>query len=300
MSAAIVVFGIASDASVEQWDGCRAARGIMLRWFLPDLDLPPLGFDVYRATIPDIPPLPFDDTNVAAVSGKPSWDYAGIVTLSCPSGLTFEPSARAGWNRLVITPNAPVRVRFSGTAWRIQVRAETIGAGVDVIALVDGAETLRQKLDVPNAQLLWRTRDVGEIVLSGEGTITFIGFHLLDDPRFWTHIAHRCLPVHDPGYPCGPAGAATEEDDARMRLPADAAAEWSQRFADPFKAMLPALHRLARGDAAARDSARLASIRGTRSSPLPMAWTSARSSAWPCSIRTWRACSDLRTTTCSR
>jgi hypothetical protein len=164
MSAPIVVFGIGSDASVEQWDGCGAARGIMLRWFLPDLDLPPLGFDVYRATIPDIPPLPFDDTNVAAMSGNPSWDYAGIVTLSCPSGLTFEPSARARWNRLVIPPNAPVRVRFSGTAWRIQVRAETVGAGIDVVALVDGAETLRQKLDVPNAQLLWRTRDVGEIV----------------------------------------------------------------------------------------------------------------------------------------
>jgi hypothetical protein len=87
--------------------------------------------------------------------------------------------------------------------------------------------------------------------LSGEGTISFIGFHLLDDPRFWTHIAHRCLPVHDPAYLCGPRGAATEEDEAEMRLPADAAVEWKQRFADPFKAMLPALHRLARGDVAA-------------------------------------------------
>jgi hypothetical protein len=142
----------------------------MLRWFLPDLDLPPLGFDVHRATIPHIPPPSFNDTNIAAVSGKPSWEYAGIVTLACPSGLTFEPPARAGWNRLVITPNAPVRVRFSGTAWRIQVRAETIGAGIHVVALVDGAEALRQKLDAPNAPLLWRTRDVGEIVLSGEGT----------------------------------------------------------------------------------------------------------------------------------
>jgi hypothetical protein len=28
----------------------RLPRGIMLRWSLPDLDLPPLGFDVYRRT----------------------------------------------------------------------------------------------------------------------------------------------------------------------------------------------------------------------------------------------------------
>ncbi len=49
-AAAIVVFGVGSDASVDQFDGCRATRGIMLRWFLPDLDFPPFGFDVHRAT----------------------------------------------------------------------------------------------------------------------------------------------------------------------------------------------------------------------------------------------------------
>jgi hypothetical protein len=124
---AIVAVGVGSDGSVDQFDGCRAPRGIMLRWFLSDLDLPQLGFDVHRATIPDIPPLPFDDINVAALSGKPSWDYAGIA------------------------PNAPVRVRFSGTAWRIiQVRAETVGAGIEVVAFVDGAETLRETLATPN------------------------------------------------------------------------------------------------------------------------------------------------------
>ena len=250
-AAAIVVFGVGSDASVDQFDGCRATRGIMLRWFLPDIDFPPLGFDVHRATIPDIPPLPFDDINVSLVSSKPSWKYAGIVTLSCTNGLAFEPSARAGWNRLVIAPNAPVRVRFGGPAWRIQVRAETIGAGIEVAAIVDGVEALRERLDQPNAQLLWRTRDVTELTLSGEGTITFIGFHLLDDSRFWTHIAHRCLPVHDAAYACAPRGAATEEDEAAMRLPAAVAVDWKPRFSAPFKAMLPALHRLARNDAPA-------------------------------------------------
>lgn len=248
---AIVVFGVGSDASVDQWDSCGATRGIMLRWFLPDLDFPQLGFDVYRAAIPDIPPLPFDDINVAAVSGKSSWDYAGIVTLSCANGLTFEPTGVSGWNALVVTPNAPVRVRFNGTAWRIQINAAPIGAGIEVVALVDGDETLRETLDQPNAQLLWRTRHVSEIVLRGEGTVSFIGFHLLDDSRFWTHITHRCLPVDDAGYACAPRGAATEEEEAAMRLPAAVSADWKERFSKPFKAMLPALRRLARGDAPA-------------------------------------------------
>ena len=248
---AIVVFGVGSDASVDQFDGCRATRGIMLRWFLPDLDFPAFGFDVHRAAIPDIPPLPFDDINTAAVTGKPNWEYAGIVTLSCASGLQFVPSGFAGWNLLVIAPNAPVRVKFKGSAWRIQVRAEPIGDGIEVAAVVDGVETLRETLGQPNAQLLWRPRDVTELVLRGEGVVSFIGFHLLEDSRFWTHVAHRCLPVHDAAYACGPRGAADEEDEAAMRLPAAVATDWKKRFSDPFKAMLPALHRLARGDAPA-------------------------------------------------
>ena len=93
---AIVVFGVGSDASVEQWDGYRASRGIMLRWFLPDLDFPPFGFDVHRASIPDIPPLPFDDINTQAVSGKTSWAYGGIVTLISRNGFTFQPTGFPG------------------------------------------------------------------------------------------------------------------------------------------------------------------------------------------------------------
>jgi hypothetical protein len=245
---AIVVFGIGSDASIEQWDGYRASRGIMLRWFLPDLDFPPFGFDVHRAAIPDIPPLPFDDINAAGVSGKIVWEYGGIVTLSCTNGFTFQPTGFPGRNALVITPGDPVRVRFNGTAWRIQVNAAPVGAGIEVVALVDGVETLRETLDQPNSQLLWRTRDVGEIVLRGEGVVSFIGFHLLNDARFWTHIAHRCLPVHHAGYACGPRSAANEQGEAVMRLPAPVAADWTRRFSDPFNRMLPALRRLARGD----------------------------------------------------
>lgn len=131
-----------SDGSVDQFNGCRATRGIVLRWFLPDLDFPPFGFDVHRATIPDVPPIPFDDINTAAVAGTPSWDHAGIVTLSCATSLTFQPTAFPGWNSLVVTSNAPVRVKFSGTAWRIQLSMERAADGIEVSAVVDGVERL--------------------------------------------------------------------------------------------------------------------------------------------------------------
>ncbi len=55
------------------------------------------------------------------------------------------------------------------------------------------------------------------------------------------------LPVIDPAYPCAPQPAGSEEDEARSRLPPDVSAEWTNRFARPFGAMLPALRRLAVG-----------------------------------------------------
>ena len=60
----------------------RSAAGILLRWFPPDdVDFPDLGYDVYRALVPDVPPLPFNGLNVPFVEGRPSWTY-GSVTLS--------------------------------------------------------------------------------------------------------------------------------------------------------------------------------------------------------------------------
>ena len=247
-SPGLVVFGLASDGTVGQWDGHQAHRGVMLRWFLDDFHLPEFGFDVYRAQIPDIPPLPFDDTTVAAIAGTPSWTYAGIVTLSCAAGLTFEPSSLLGNNRLVITPNAPVTVTFQGLAWLLRIHAETVGTGIEVAALVDGRPVQRQDLAFPGAELFWRTRGLREITITGDGSISFIGFHLLDDARYWTHLAHRCLPVDDPNYACGPQLTVTEAEEARSRLPAPVAAKWPARFDAPFADLLPALRRLARGD----------------------------------------------------
>ena len=291
----IVVFGVGSDASVDQFDGCRATRGIMLRWFLPDLDFPPLGFDVHRAAIPDIPPLPFDDINIAAVSGKPSWDYAGHRHAVLRERTHIRAVRAAGWNRLVITPNAPVRVTFNGSAWRIQVRAEPVGDGIDVVAVVDGAETFRETLDQPNAQLLWRTRDVTEIAAARR---RHCQLHRLSPARG--------QPLLDPHRAPLPAGARrgvclrAAWRRHRGRRSRDAAArrcggELEKRFADPFKAMLPALHRLARGDAPAAIPPDSLDPR-RRVSPPAMARASARSSASRCSIRMWRACLGLRTT----
>lgn len=95
----LTVFAVASDGSTDQWDGHKTPPGVLLRWFMPDgVDFPDLGFDVYRALVPDVPPLPFNDLNVPFVEGQPSWTY-GSITLSCPTGLHFEPAQLSGWWR---------------------------------------------------------------------------------------------------------------------------------------------------------------------------------------------------------
>ena len=122
----IVVFGVASDGTVGQWDGHPTPVGILLRWFAkPELGYPQLGFDLYRAQTTDAPPLPFNDFNVPFVEGKPDWFYANVIRLSCSNGLHFENSAQPGWWRLVITPATPLSVRFTGSAWFVTVRADS-------------------------------------------------------------------------------------------------------------------------------------------------------------------------------
>lgn len=121
----IVVFGVASDGSVPQWDGHPTPTGILLRWFVKaDLGYPELGFDLYRAQVPDVPALPFNDLNVPSVEGKRSWTYADVLTLYRPVGLHFEQTTQPGWWRLVITEAAPVSVLFTSPAWLIDIRSD--------------------------------------------------------------------------------------------------------------------------------------------------------------------------------
>lgn len=245
----ITVFGVASGGKVPQWDGHATPIGILLRWFVrPELGYPQLGFDVYRATVSDVPPLPFNDLNAPFANGRKAWTYAQQVTLSCTDGLQFEPTARAGWWRLLIkATGAPLHVQFAGPAWLIDLRADDGTTDLTVIGKVEGVEVLRARLTAPGETLQWRNRGIDALEMTGDGSLASIGYRLRDDPASWTFLAHRCLPVVDPAYPCAPQAAATAEDEARSRLPAPVAAEWPLRFAPAFANLLPALRRLALG-----------------------------------------------------
>ncbi|WP_250280076.1 hypothetical protein [Frankia sp. Cppng1_Ct_nod] len=246
----LVVFGVASDGSTEQWDGHRTPVGVLLRWFIrPDLGYPDYGFDVYRAAVPDTPVLPFDDLNAPFVEGRTAWD-TGLVTVSCPTGLHFLRSSQPGRWRLVVTPTSPVTISFSSPAWLAEVRTDAGTTGLEVAGLTGGVQRRRETLAAPGAAVRWRTRGVQVLELTGTGTVSSIGYHLLGDPASWTHLAHRCLPVVDPGYRCAPV-AVSEAAEARSRLPGPVAAEWAARFDAAFTALLPALRRLATRAAAA-------------------------------------------------
>jgi len=245
----VTVFGVASSGKVPQWDGHATPVGILLRWFVrAELGYPQLGFDVYRGTLSDVPPLPFNDLNAPLVNGRTTWTYAQQITLSCADGLLFEPTTLAGWWRLLIrSTRSPVRVRFIGPAWLIDLRADEGTSGLAAIGKVDGTEVLRAQLTAPGETLQWRNRGIDELELVGDGSLSSIGYRLRDDPASWTLLAHRCLPVIDPAYPCSPQMATTAEDEARSRLPAPVAAEWPGRFAQTFANLLPSLRRLATG-----------------------------------------------------
>ncbi len=243
----ITVFGVASNGKVLQWDGHATPIGILLRWFVrPELGYPQLGFEIYRGTVSDVPPLPFNDQNAPIVSGRTTWTYAQQITLSCNDGLKFESTARPGWWRLLIkSTRAPVQVQFAGPAWLIELRADDGTTDLTVIGKVDGAEVLRTQLTMPGETLQWRNRGIDSLELVGDGSLSSIGYRLRDDPASWSLLAHRCLPVIDPAYPCAPQATGTAEEEARSRLPAAVAAEWPTRFAQAFANLLPALQRLA-------------------------------------------------------
>lgn len=245
MNDAIVVFGVASDGSTEQWDGHRTPPGILLRWFAPNgVDFPDFGFDVYRALVPDAPPLPFNDLNVPFVEGHASWTY-GSTTLSCPTGLHFERAQLPGWWRAVVTSGSPLTVEFTEPAWFITVVSAQDTSDLNVTGYAQGVERMNQQLYFPGASLSWRTRGLDRVTIDGEGSVSFIGIHLLEDKASWQHLVHLCLPVIDPGYSCGPLGAASEPAAASQRLPVDPAAEWGTRFAAQFAELLPVLRRIA-------------------------------------------------------
>jgi hypothetical protein len=247
VDASLVLIGVGSDGqSVEQWDGHRPAVGVMLRWFPPeDLGYPDFGFDVYRAFVGDVLPFRFDDAAVADLVGKSRVLVDNRIELMTtdPSGLTFQPHGLA--NALVVPSGSRLTIGFPGRAWDLYLGAATFGGGMTVEAVAAGASRNTQLL-MPGAQANWRTRGLDRVEVTGDGGIVLIGYRLVDAPYQWSHLGHRSLPVSDPGYP-DPAKPApgTEADEARSRLPADAAADWAVGYGASFADLLPTLTALA-------------------------------------------------------
>lgn len=242
----LAVFGVASDGSTDQWDGFRTPVGVLLRWFPPEhSSFPDFGFEVYRALVPDVPLLPLNDLNVPFIEGRSSWIY-GAVTLTCAGGLHFQPAQHLGWHRLVITPGSPVTVEFANPAWLVQVVTAEGTVDLAVAGFSGGQERVQQRCDFPGQTVVWRTRGLQRVVIEGEGSVTFIGFHLLEDKASWQHLAHLCLPVVDPAYACAPPPGMREQEIAIGRLPGPVANQWPTRFVPQFGDLVDMLRRLVR------------------------------------------------------
>src|SRR5262249_47251911 len=155
------------------------------------------------------------------------------VATTASTGLRFAQSG-LGWWRLLVTGAAPVTVKFTSPAWFVTVRVDAGTTALQVVGKSAGVTVKHGALDLPGTALAWRTRGIEGLELSGRGSVSFIGYHLLGDPGSWAHIAHRCLPVLDPAYRCAPPLTGTEAAEARSRLPAAVAAEWNTRFDASF------------------------------------------------------------------
>ncbi|MFF4128252.1 hypothetical protein ACFYYP_32405 [Microbispora rosea] len=179
------------------------------------------------------------------VEGSPSWTY-GSVALSCANGLHFQPAQLPGWYSLLVTPGAPVTLDFTFPAWLVRVVSADGTSDLTVTGFSGGLERTRQRFDSPDQTVTWRNRGLQRVVLEGTGSVSFVGYHLLDGKASWEHLTHLCLPIADPAYPCSSPLGQTEEQIAAARLPKPVASEWPTRFAPQFGDLAAALHRLVR------------------------------------------------------
>src|SRR4051812_8584366 len=241
----IVLLGVASSGTVEQWDGVAARVGVLLRWFhRPEIGFPDYGYDVYRAKLSDVPPLWFDDPTAQALGGQNDWSYVGEVDLHSDAGFRFAPIG-PNRNALVVAPQDKVELRFPDPAWYLRLDPGLHGPDVQVELWSGGVQRAVHHLKPGGPPVEAVTRGVERVVLSGDGSLASVAYRLLTSRRQWTHLAHLCLPVRDPGYQCGPLTGATEEDEARSRVPAGVQAQWSSRYQQGFADLLPVLRRIA-------------------------------------------------------
>lgn len=241
MNDELVLLGVGSDGSVEQWDGVPAPQGILLRWFhRADLGFPDYGYDLYRARVPDIRPLAWNIL-AAWLVDQTSYDHAGEVLLESEVGFQFQatPTGLA----LVIAPGDRITLRFPDPAWYVSVEAAQFGTSFEVEVFAGGESKDVRQIVTGGPREEWVTRGVERIELTGDGAVTWIRYSLLNTSRHWTHLTHLCLPVTDPAYPCAPQPTGTDEDEARSRVPAGV--DWAARYSAGFAELNPYLKALA-------------------------------------------------------
>lgn len=226
----VVLFGVGSDGSVPQFDGGQAPKAVMLRWLqAPGLSFPDFGYELERARIPDLIPLDWNQ-HVNEIEGRSTFEFqGGAAVLSSDQPLALIPLGFGPG--LVVPPDGWISVRFHGPAWWTVVRGRPSSSRLVVQGLASGVVKVEAPL-LPGVPVDWRTRGMDEIRVTGDGIVESVQYQALDAKRGWNHIAHLCLPVLDPRYPCAPTGA-SDEDVAAARVPPGV--DWATRYSAGFR-----------------------------------------------------------------
>ncbi|HBV97451.1 MAG: hypothetical protein JL50_08235 [Peptococcaceae bacterium BICA1-7] len=244
MNKELILISVASDGSVEQWDGLNTPKGILLRWFHGSLGFPELGYDVFRAKITD--PAGLDWARLAdGMNGRESYKTADGLVITCPEGFQF--AGYQGRPGLKITLKNPVTFIFPDPAWYLSLQTAPVQGShnITVNLFVSGKVRETLYLDSVNPGAVCRTRGIDRVELSGEGICTVFSYQLISSIAGWQLIWHACLPVTDPAYAGGSGWSGSDEDEARRRLPPKA--DWSGRYGPAFKELYTYLKSIAAG-----------------------------------------------------
>jgi hypothetical protein len=237
----IALFAVGSEGVVDQWDGYKTPKGMLLRWFArPELGFPDYGYDIYRSRPPKTDPLPLSEKQVGLVGGKQAW-VSGEVFVDPPTSLTFQ---QAGTNVPVLAVDVGrfVGLRFSELAWYVRVQA-LAGSTGRVKAYYGGVLRLEHRFSMGALDVEWCTRGIDRIELVGPVRIVLIEHRFRDATVQWQPVKHLCLPVTHPNYRCRAQPTIPDADEAKSRVPV--AERWSTKYQPVFSDMYPTLKALA-------------------------------------------------------
>jgi hypothetical protein len=240
----VALFAVASDGSVNQWDGLAPPTGIMLRWFhSPDVGFPDFGYDIYRASRQQVLPITFDPATAASMAGRTHFPLRPDLMLNSPTPFRFQ-SLPGGSLALNVSSAGPLTLTLPSAAWYLQLTAASVGSSMQV-TIYAGGQPRGTAVLPPGAAAEWRTRGIGTAVVTGNGAILSIAYDLAEAPMEWALVKHLCLPVSNPAYACGPQPAGSEEAEAQSRVPLAVQAVWASRYHGFFVEAEPVLQALA-------------------------------------------------------